>query len=295
MQGCLALRGGVLYVGRHEKTAHVRPYDLDGRPLSQGFSFRGPAGAPASIGGLDVDEDHHVWVGDRMAERVRGFTLFGRESSSFGGLPEGAGEPRGALSQLVDLALLPAEAHREGEAALLVARAGWRRHAVQLFGTDGRWMASLRSRGEALGRFEDVSAVASSGRITYVCERGAGRVQVFRDGEFHFLFSVPAARGCRFQPVAVAPLRDGRMVLACGGEDSGLLLVDAAGRLIRTLAESGMADGRVLEPNDVVAEEGRDERDLRVAAIDRDAERVQVFTLAGRCYGELAELPGRAL
>jgi hypothetical protein len=41
MLGCVALRGGVLYVARHEQTGHVRPYDLDGRPLSVGISFRG--------------------------------------------------------------------------------------------------------------------------------------------------------------------------------------------------------------------------------------------------------------
>jgi hypothetical protein len=29
--------------------------------------------------------------------------------------------------------------------------------------------------------------------------------------------------------------------------------------------------------------------------IDRDGERVQVFTLEGRCHGELEVLPGRAL
>ena len=42
MQGSLCLRGGILYVGRHELTAHVRPYDLDGRPPGAGFPFRGP-------------------------------------------------------------------------------------------------------------------------------------------------------------------------------------------------------------------------------------------------------------
>ena len=46
-QGSLCLRGGVLYVARHAQTAHVRPYDLDGRPLGPGYSFRGRGGALA--------------------------------------------------------------------------------------------------------------------------------------------------------------------------------------------------------------------------------------------------------
>jgi hypothetical protein len=295
MQGALALANGVLYVGRHEKTAHVRPYDLDGRPLSAGFSFRGPGGEPCALAGLAVDEDRHVWVGDRLAERIRGFTLFGREFAAFAGIPEGSGDPRGALGGVTDLALVRPAGEEEAEPLLLVARGGWRRHAVQLFTLDGHWSGSLRPCGEPLGHFQDVRAVAAHGRLIFVAEGRPGRIQVFRDGDFHFLFEVPMRPGGRFEPVGLAPLEDGRLVIACAGSDSALLVVDAAGRLVQTLAEGGGEAGQVREPNDVVAETAPAGSEPRVAAIDLDAERVQVFTLAGRCYGELTELPGRAL
>jgi len=295
MQGALALSNGVLYVGRHEATAHVRPYDLDGRALSEGFSFRGPGGEPCALTGLAVDGDHHVWVGDRLAERVRGFTLFGREYTAFGGIGAGSGDPRGALSQLADLALAQPEGDDESDPVLVVARGGWRRHAVQLFTTEGHWAGSLRPHGEVLGRFQDVRAVACRGRWTFVAEGRPGRIQVFRNGHFHFLFDVPVRPGGRFEPVGLAPVEDGGLVVACGGGDSALLLVDAAGRLVRTLAEAGTGPGEVSEPNDVVAEAPGPGGPPRVAAIDLDAERVQVFTLTGRCYGELPELPGQAL
>jgi hypothetical protein len=285
MHGSLALSNGVLYVGRHEQTAHVRPYDLDGRPLSSGFSFRGPHGEPCTLAGLDVDGEHRVWIADPSAPRIRAFTVFGREVASFGG--SGPRDSRGALQAPVDVAV--------AEDALTVACAGWRRHAVQIFGTDGGWVASLRPEGNPLGRFNGVRRVAVRGRMTYVCEARAGRVQVFRDGEFHFLFRLGVRAAGRFEPVALAPLEDGRMIVANAGAHSGLFLVDSAGRVIRALAERGTETGRVIEPGDVAVEEGSSERQTRIAVIDRDAERVQVFTLEGRCYGALEVLPGQAL
>ncbi len=294
-QGSVALRSGVLYVGRHEQTAHVRPYDLDGRALGPGFSFRGPHGEPCTLGGLDVDDDHHLWVADSAIGRIRTFSVFGREVASFGG-GESSGarrerDARGALGSPVDVAV-----SGEGEqATLVVACGGWRRHALQLFHRDGTWSGSLRPEGNPLGRFNGVRRVSVRGPMTYVCEARAGRVQVFRDGEFHFLFSLPCRVAGRFEPVAVAPLEDGRMVLATGGQQSGLFLLDGSGRPLRTLAERGTETGRILEPGDVVVEEGASERETRLAVVDRDADRVQVFTLDGRCFGALQELPGQVL
>ena len=43
---------------------------------------------------------------------------------------------------------------------------------------------------------------------------------------------------------------------------------------------------------DVAVEAGPTQRETRVAVIDRDAERLQVFTLDGRCLGEFPALPG---
>ncbi|HVS12247.1 MAG TPA: hypothetical protein VMS76_20465 [Planctomycetota bacterium] len=290
MQGRLSLKSGILYVGRHELTAHVRPYDLDGAPLGPGFSFRGPQGEPSALAGLDVDEDHRIWLADSVLRRVRTFSLFGREVGSWGGSREPREDARGVLRDVADLALVAGEA----EPAVIVACGGWRRHAVQVFRPDGRWAASLRPAGDPLGRFHGVRSVAARGRLAWVCEARAGRVQVFRDGEFHYLFSVPAAGGARFEPVALAPLASGQLVVACGGPHSALLLLDAGGRLVRVLAERGAETGRVLEPGDVVAQDQEDER-ARVAVVDRDAERVQVFELSGRCFGAIEALPGQAL
>jgi hypothetical protein len=297
-QGSLALRAGVLYVGRHEKTAHVRPYDLDGRPLGPGFSFRGPHGEPCTLGGLDVDDDHHLWVADSALGCVRTFSVFGREVASFGsnepvapGRTGRENDVRGALCSPVDVTVVGEGA----EASLVVASGGWRRHAVQRFHLDGGWIGSLRPEGNPMGRFHGVRRVSVRGPMTYVCEARAGRVQVFRDGEFHFLFRLPVRAAGRFEPVAVAALEGGRMVLATGGSHSGLFLLDGAGRLLRVLAESGLEAGQVYEPADVAVEEGGSERETRLAVVDRDADRVQVFTLEGQCYGALDELPGQAL
>ncbi len=299
MHGSLSLRSGVLYVGRHADTAHVRAYDLDGRVLTQGFSFRSREdGSGARVSGLDVDRDRTIWVADSAAAMVRAFSVFGREVASFThlrGAPHNdtrQGEDRrGDLAQISDIALVEGE----DEDRLLVACAGRRRHALSLARPDGFWCASLRSEGDALGEFRGLVRATPHGRWIWACESGAARVQVFRDGEFHFLFRVPGRDGARVEPTAAAPLGDGRWVLAVRGETSALLVVDSAGRLVRVLANAGDDTGAVEAPEDVVVEQGADLAHTRVAVLDRDGERVQVFTVEGRCYGALEPLPGEAL
>ena len=285
MQGSMSLARGVLYVGRHEQTAHVQAFDLDGRALSPGFSF-GDVSGRAEASGIDVDGEHTIWIADRPAGRVRAFTLFGAEVGSIGGSV--AGDAPGSTQGVVDVAVTEVG----GEPALLVAREGVERHAVQLFSPEGRWIRSLRSEGSPLKEFRDVSRIAVLGELTYVCETGPpGRVQVFRSCEFHFRFPVRDARGLDLEPRALAPLPDGRLVVATGGARSALLLLDSSGRVLEQLAGSSLAPeaGCVFEPDDVVVEP---EADPRIAVLDCDGERVQVFTLAGRCYGAFQSLPG---
>jgi hypothetical protein len=295
-RGSLALRSGVLYVARHEIEAQVRPYDLDGHALGHGFPLRGAEGERCELGGIDVDSDHQVWLADAANARLRSFTLFGRVSRSLSGDPSsGEGlrrdDVRGSLRALTDVAVRESE----DDLQLVVASGGWRRHAVQVFRDDGRCLVSLRPEGDPLAHFHGAVRVAARGRWTYVCETLAGRVQVFRDDEFHFAFRLPVRHGGRFEPLALAPLEGGRMVIATGGADGALLLVDGAGRLIRVLAERGEEHGRVRDVGDVVAADGASERETRIAVIDRDSERVQVFTLEGLCHGELRSLPGQAV
>lgn len=289
--GSLCMRNGVLYVARHEQTAHVRPYDLDGRALGPGFSFRGPAGEPCGLGGIEVDSDHQVWLADTLAGHLRAFTLFGRESVALKSREGARDDARGSFEQACDVALH----ETDDERLVLVASGGWRRHALQLVRPDGTLVESLRPEGSPLKRFRGLTRVAHAGRWTFACEAGASRVQVFRDFDFHFAFQLSPRTGVRLQPVALAPLSDGRCVVAVGGDESALLLVDAAGRLQRVLASHGSGHGEVEHPGDVAVEDLGGEATPRIAVIDRDAERVQVFTLEGRCHGELEALPGNAI
>jgi hypothetical protein len=293
--GSLALRAGILYVARHEVEAHVRPYDLDGRALGPGFALRGAEHERCTLGGIDVDGDHQVWLADAAHARVRAFSLFGRETRTFSGGTAGRDDVRGSLHALSDVAVQESD----DELRVVVASGGWRRHALQVLQVggerEGRCLESLRPEGDPLGRFHGAVRVAARERWIYVCETLAGRVQVFRDHEFHFAFRIPVRRGGRFEPVALAPLDGGRMVVATGGADAALLLVDGAGRLMRVLAERGDEHGQVRDVGDVVAGDGTSERETRIAVIDRDSERVQVFTLEGLCHGELGDLPGQAV
>jgi hypothetical protein len=287
VHGSLCVRSGVVYVGDHARTATVRAYDLDGRRLEPGFRFGGLDGAGgAAAAGIAVDDDRRVWIADTVGRRVRAFTLFGSELDGLAGAG-GAHDRARCLGAVVDVA---AEGVEEGE-VLLVASGGRRRHAAQLWRADGTWLASLRPLGDPERRFADVSGVALKGRLAFVCETRARRLQVFRDGEFHYPLPVPPANGpAASEPRAVAPLADGRLVVALGGERSALLLLDAAGRLLRVLADHGTDGGQVFEPAGVALEEsGGDDRHTLVFAIDRDGERVQAFTAEGTCYGAFEE------
>lgn len=289
MLGSLCARNGILYVGRHALAAHVRPYDFGGLPLGPGFSFRGRDGGRAEASGIAVDLDRRVWVADRAAGALRAFTAFGRELD---GALSGVDPERDAPGALGDVVAVAADGVEEG-ARLLASRGGVRRHALQLFELRTRGVLSLRPRGDADGTFHGLAGVALRGRWIWACEAGAGAVQVFRDGEFHYLFASPPSPGTRahFEPRALAPLADGRTIVAQGGTlASALLLFDAGGRLLRVLAEHGAEDGGVLEPTGVAVLEGAGDDATRVAVIDQDGDRVQVFTLGGRCAGRFSDL-----
>lgn len=288
MLGSLDLRGGVLYVGTEEKTAHVRAFDLDGRLLEAGFSFRGPDGAAASVDGLAVDDDHRVWVADAVGGRLIAFTIFGAEVGRVDRATHGAHDGPGFLASPVDVISVGCDAEQQ----LVVASKGRRRHAVQVLPLGSGSSTSLRPRGRPDGRFHGVRGIASRERWLWVCEGSAGRVQVFRDEEFHFAFEVPLAGGARFEPNALVSLPDGRLLVAQGGPASSLLLLDRSGRFLRTLAGTGRETGEVHEPGDLALEEGEDDRRSRLAVIDRDGTRVQIFNLLGDCYGTFPDFPG---
>jgi len=321
MHGSLALHQGVLYVGRYAKTAWVATYDLDGHALETSFAFRDEKLGRSAVGGLDVDTDHRVWVADTSAGRVRAFTLFGQQVVDIGDTEwrererhgerhgERQDERQGGRGEEDRLGLLgtPNDVLIRGadeELQVVVCSAGSRRHAVQVFQAHAGRVRSLRPLGDPRGQFHGAVGLAVEDDLLYVCERGvggspahsagrtAGRVQVFKDDEFHFAIQIPVAGGARFEPVAAALLPDGRSVIATAGEASGLLLVDRAGRLVRVLAEAGSESGRLTHPGDVVIARGEDEQDTRVLVIDQDGGRVQVFTLDGRCYGAFTALTG---
>lgn len=278
MHGSLALHQGVLYVGRCAKTARVAAYDLDGHRLESGFTFRDEDAGRSMAAGLAVDEDHRVWVADAGAGRVRAFTLFGKAVVDVG---EGSGDERGQLGRPVDVAV----SGTDDELVIAVASAGRRRHALQLFHPHTGRVQSLRPEAGPRGVFRDLRGVTFDGDRLLACEGGAGAIRVYREGELHWSQHLPAAGRGRFVPTAAAALRDGRFVVTCGHQDaSAVLLVRPGGSGYQVLAAGGVEEGQVDEPSDVVVCEDT-AGGARIVVIDRAGQRVQVFTLEGRCYG----------
>lgn len=294
MQGALRLHAGVLYVGWHELTARVATFDLDGRPLETRFAFRDAATGRSSVEGLDVDDDHRLWVADGAGARLRCFSLFGREVASVGdeqvdGPPRDA---RGRVGTPVDVVVRGAD----DEQVVLVASAGVRRHAVQQLRVAHGTGDSLRPLGDPEGRFQRVRSLDAFGDELAVCERGARRVQVFagQPGErYRFVHAFPVPEGLG-EPEAVALVGDGRVLVTTSGNASGLHLFDRAGRHLAALAGDelrGPDDGtpRVDQPCAVAVERGRADRDARVCVLDLDGGRVQVLSLDGRAFGSFVD------
>ncbi|MEO2095354.1 MAG: hypothetical protein ABGY71_15065 [bacterium] len=288
MRGSLAIHEGVVYVGAEERTAHVRAYDLDGAPLEAGFKFRGAKDGAAAVDGLAVDNDHRIWVADGVGGRVLGFSLVGTPLVEVPGQQSGSHDGAGVLGRPVGVQSLG----EDDEQVLIVASGGQRRHGLHVLPCVAERRAlSLRPLGEQDGKFHDLRGLAlgvDNGDVL-VCEAGRARLQVFRNWDYHRAIEVQPGRAA-FEPNALAVCEDGRLVIAQGGERSGLLLCGPDGRLLRVLAQGGEGEGRVQDPGDVVLEAGQDDRHTRILVIDRDGLRMQVFNLAGDCWGTF---PGR--
>ncbi len=121
--------------------------------------------------------------------------------------------------------------------------------------------------------------------MLHACEEQAGRIQVFRDGEFHY-----ALRAGGLRPCASAPLEDGRVIVVQAGDASALVVLASDGSIERTLATHGSGEGEVCDPCSLAVEQGQDERHTRIALLDRGGDRVQVFALDGRCFGCFPDL-----
>jgi hypothetical protein len=281
MNGSLALARGILYVGVQAKTARVLRFDRGGRRLAGGFSFRDAGAGRSTVSGLAVDGDERVWVADTPGNCVRVFSAFGREVE----------RRPGASSALPGSIVEPVDVDVQGDRAegtVVVASRGERLHAVQVFEPDLLLRHALSSLGDPRRPFAGVNRVAIGDGLLYVSEAERRCVQVFRGAQFLFAFHLTDRLGTRLEPTGIAPLPGGRMVVAFGGAESSLVLVDGSGRFLRLLAGPGIEEGRVQDPGDVVVDPGADEHRTSVYAIDRDGLRVQVFDLHAHCLGSFS-------
>ncbi len=285
MQGSLCQANGVLYVGRHAKSASITAFDLDGRLLQRIAEFQDGATGRSSASGVCVDADHRLWVADGPAGCVRGFTLFGKQMAHLG-VDDGDQDRRGALGTPVDVLATG----QDEELVLVVASAGQRRHAVQVLDPAGGRTLSLRPLGDPHGHFQGVCALAARGeKELLVLESKTPRIQVFRGGDYHFSIPLPPGEG-QGRPRAMAVAPDGRIVVALGVGTGGVIVLDDEGRVLRQVAVTGPADGQVEDPCGLAIVPRDGAQAERVFVLDRFGDRVQVFTLDGNCYGAFPAL-----
>lgn len=310
--GALALHEGVLFVGRYTSGGEVLVFDLDGRQLEAGFHLPPMQGASGvALAGLAVDSDRKLWMADVQSGRVRCANLFGREGADFAPAPGKLEAPMSVLlsasSAAAPIGIALAETSKW--TGVFVATSGKSVGAVGLYLANGHRLLVLRSLGNPKAPFDRISGLTSFRNILWVVEAGARRIQVFRDGEFHFCFDGGRLSDRALEPEgiprALAPVGDGRVVVVveestegCASANTGLFLVSERGKPLCQLAATGTEEGRISHPVDVVVEEIRPwpheseaevDRRRRILVLDRDGDRIQVFNMAGRCYGAFPE------
>jgi hypothetical protein len=282
MSGRLAAHGGVVWVARERRAGGVRAFDFDGRPVADEFVVQPLRATRTTIVGLAVDADRRLFLVDSSARSVRRFNAFGVEQEEVLRCESELHDSLERLAAPVDVAVDGIE----GDERVVVACGGERRHALKIHDRDCRLLQSLRPLGDPMGVFHHLGRVGARGRWVVALERAKDRVQVFRDGEFHYAFGVPVDRRAPAALVAIEPLEDGGFVAALRGpRGSHLLRLGRAGAL-----ESVLAEGEAIEdPVDLVVEEGGTTPRTRVIVLDKEGSRVAVHTLEGRMLGEFLE------
>jgi hypothetical protein len=282
VSGRLAAHGGVVWVARERRRGGVRAYDFDGRCVADEFVVPPLRATRTTITGLAVDADRRLYLVDASARSVRRFNAFGVEQPELLRSETDLLDSFDSLASPVDVAVDGVE----GDARVVVACGGERRHALKVHDRDCRLLHSLRPFGDPMGVFHHLARVGVRGRWIAALEGAKDRVQVFRDGEFHYAFSVPVDRRAPAAMVAIEPLEDGGFVaLLRGAHGAHLLHLGRAGALERVLADGDAIE----EPVDLVVEEGGTGPRTRVIVLDREGARVAVHTLEGRMLGEFVE------
>ena len=271
------------------KTTRVTAFDLDGRPLGPTTTLRGEKGTRTEIRAIAVDEDRRIWAADAGSGCVRAYNVSGAEVGRVESVGDPAADRPGALGDPAGLAVQGVES----ETRLLLSRRGHLHNALVLLAPDPAGDPGppkvLHRDGDPREPWRHLAGVALAGDRALACEAGTGTIHVFRGGEFLFRIELPGSPA-RLEPRLVAPLADGRLVVACGGgTESALLLLDPGGGVLATIAAEGEEEGAVHLPTGLAVEEGPPRPNSRIAVLDRDAERIQVFTLDGRCYGSFLD------
>lgn len=276
MSGALTQKGGVLFVGSHARTARLRTHDLDGRRLAGGFTFRDSERERSSVEGIAVDEDRRLWVADGQGLSLRTFSLFGREIAN---VPAGKEDLAGQIGRPTGVSVTGTD----DEFLVGVTSAGLRRHGAQILSPNSGRMVSLRPLGNPEGFFRDAQGIVLQDEEAWVLEARTPRLQVFKQGAFHYALPLPEIDGAWPQAFALAP--GGRSVVAWGGESGAVLLLGPDGRVNGCLAAAGEEVGGVSHPTGILVVPGEDDRHTRVVLLDHGGSRVQVFNLEGTCYG----------
>ncbi len=218
--------------------------------------------------GLTIDHEDNVWLTDVARHQVFKYSPDGRLLLTLGEAGVAGNDAR-HFDQPTDVAV--------GRDGTFYVSDGYGNSRVLKFAADGALLATWGSRGTGPGEFDLPHGIAidERGRVL-VADRSNARVQVF-DASGRYL--AQWASDTLGRPYAVEPAPHDRIFVTDGGDQpevppdrSGVVVMDAEGRVLGRFARFGNQDGQFRLAHDLaVAADGA------VYVVDAWGQRVQKF------------------
>jgi len=158
-------------------------------------------------------------------------------------------------------------------------------HRIQKFDPQGAFLKAWGEKGALDEQFNEPNDLLVTGNRVYVLDTWNHRIQVFStDGRFLGKWKPIPFYG----PRGMAVDRLGRFYVADTGH-ARIVVLDRAGRLVRSFGEKGSGRGQFNEPTDVTVSSENE-----IYVVDSLNDRVQIFTMNGEYISEFPLLTARS-
>lgn len=245
--------------------------------------IRKPGGDPLRLpSDAAIGPGGELYVVDGVHHRIVAFDTNGKTRSTWGGL----GSVPGKFSYPLGIAAGP-------DGTLYVADTGNRR--IQAFTSEGKFLKEVRARSQGGGadKEPDITDVAIDPELSrlYMVDNDNHRVLVYDLSKGTFLEDLgkPGKARLMFRFPFLSTVAPGGYLLVVETINTRVQVINSRGAFVSFIGTWGVQPGQLFRPKGVAV------CDDRVFVSDSYLGRVQVYTLAGKFLGVLADSAGRPM